>query len=49
MGKKVKAKVKTEVKKGKAVKPSMGRGSSGIIPVSLRLKVEKDKKKKKDG
>ena len=46
--KKVKAKVKATVSttKGKAVKPKMGRGTGGVIPVSLKMKVEKDRKAK---
>lgn len=55
MAGKTKAKVKTRVKlikhEGKPIKPNMGRGTSGVIPVSLRLKVEKDRneKEKKGG
>lgn len=40
---KVAAKVTT---KKKAVKPKMGRGAGGFIPVSLKMKVEKDKANK---
>lgn len=51
MAKKVKATVKTNVTpkaKSKAIKPKMGRGTGGIMPVSLKLKVEKDKKAKQN-
>ena len=37
--------VKVTTKK-KAVKPKMGRGTGGIIPVSLKMKVEKDRNNK---
>lgn len=49
-GKKVKTKVKTTVSatKGKAVRPKMGRGTGGVIPVSLKMKVEKDRKAKEN-
>ena len=49
-GKKVKTTVKAKVtpttKKSKAIKPKMGRGTGGIIPVSFKMKVEKDRKSK---
>ena len=51
MAKKVKATVKTNVTpkaKSEAIKPKMGQGTGGILPVSLKLKVEKDKKDKKN-
>ena len=51
MAKKVKATVKTNVTpkaKFKAIKPKMGQGTGGILPVYLKLKVEKDKKDKKN-
>ena len=52
VGKKVKTTVKAKVtpttKKSKAIKPKMGRGTGGILPVSLKLKVEKDKKTKQN-
>ena len=44
----VKAKVTPTTKKSKAIKPKMGRGTGGILPVSLKLKVEKDKKTKQN-
>ena len=51
-GKKVKTTVKAKVdptaKKSKAIKPKMGRGTGGIIPVSFKMKVEKDKKAKQN-
>lgn len=51
-GKKVKTTVKAKVtptaKKSKAIKPKMGQGTGGILPVSLKLKVEKDKKDRKN-
>ena len=51
-GKKVKTTVKAKVtpttKKSKAIKPKMGRGTAGVIPVSLKMKVEKDRKVKED-
>lgn len=49
-GKKVKGQLKAKVTttKGKAVKPKMGRGTAGVIPVSLKMKVEKDRKAKED-
>lgn len=39
-----KVQVKAEVKK-KAVKPKMGKGTGGILPTSIRLKIESNKKK----
>ena len=43
-GKKIKATAKVSVSKGKAIKPKMGRGTGGVIPISLKMKVEKDSK-----
>lgn len=43
---KVKARVKLIKREGKPIKPNMGRGTGGVIPISLKLKVEKDQKEK---
>lgn len=38
-----KGKIKVKVEAKKAVKPKMGRGTGGIIPISVEAKVKKDK------
>lgn len=45
MAKKSKIKSKLSFKKGKAIKPKLGRGTGGVIPVSVRMKVDYDRKK----
>lgn len=41
-----KGKIKVEVEANKkAIKPKMGKGTGGILPTSVRLKVEAKKKK----
>lgn len=50
--KKVKGKMKATVstnKGGKAIKPKLGRGTGGFLMTSIKVNVEKRKKKKNNG
>lgn len=40
-----KGKLKVKVEAKKAIKPKMGKGTGGILPTSVKLKVEAKKKK----
>lgn len=46
---KAKVKLKVTTVKGQAIKPKMGKGTGGIIPVSLKMKVQKDMGNKQNG
>lgn len=42
--KKVTVKVKTEAKRGKAIKPTLGRGSGGLLSARIAATVKNEKK-----